>query len=143
MMLRRDADARIGDGEGDLSTVVQQSARNTDLPTLGKFERVGNEVPEDLRNFGFVGEERREVRRVVEHQIYGRPCDQRTKHATERAEQILYRKLDRVYSCLAGFHFRQVQQVIDQLGESFSRSPQIGYLLFLFRRQIAIHAIEQ
>src|SRR5262249_47528182 len=46
-------------------------------------------------------------------------------------------------SALPGFHLGESEQIVDQLEQTFGRTPDVSDLPLLFRRQLAIDAIEQ
>ena len=58
------------------------------LAAFGELDRVGDEVAQDLRNLAFVGIQRRQVDRILEHQGHGIADQQRPQHAAQRAEQF-------------------------------------------------------
>src|SRR6202012_1286369 len=57
MITRRNAYAGIADREIEACLPGVESRRNPHLALLGEFQRVGDEVAQDLRALGLVGEE--------------------------------------------------------------------------------------
>ena len=68
----RDADTRVRHGEdhGVVSGSLSSRA-HPHLAALGELERVGDEVAQDLRQLGLVGEQRWDARGLLEDQADG------------------------------------------------------------------------
>jgi hypothetical protein len=59
-------------------------AETTDFATGGEFQRVGNEIAQDLRELLVVGVQARQSDRLFENQINRRCIDDRPEHAAQR-----------------------------------------------------------
>ena len=110
--------------------------RHPHLSTLGELQRVGDEIPEDLRDFAFVGKHRRDVIHIFEYQIDGLIQQQRPQHAAQSGEQIRDAKLHWLGFHLTGFHFGQVQKIVHQVKQIARRLANVLGLLFLLGRSI-------
>ena len=114
-----------GDANAGIATVKttpvrhRKLRRNPHLAVFGEFNRVGDEVAEDLRDFALVRDEWRKVRRLVEDEGDVGIQQQRAQHPAKRAEQVANIEFGRAHYDLAGFHFGEVEQVVDQ-SERFS-----------------------
>ena len=135
---RGDADAGVADKESHGVGVAIAVGPNPHLAALGELDRVREEIAQNLRNLGLVGVERRQTARVLEDERDRVADEQRAQHAAKRAEQVLDGELDRRDRRLARFDFRQVEQVVDQLGQAFRGFADELNLLFLLGRQIAV-----
>ena len=92
VMFRRNADAGVRDLEQDL-LILKQVGRNDNLSTGRELERVGDQVAQNLRDFSFIGVQRRKIRRIFEDQIDGVVVgQQRLQHALQRAEELVHFK---------------------------------------------------
>ena len=81
------------------------------------FERVGDEVAQDLRDLALVGVQLGQVARLVDHERHVIVGRERLEHAAQRGEQIGGRERLDAQLDLAGLDFAQVEQVVDQRGE--------------------------
>ena len=80
-IFRRNADSSVGDrknyiGAGDLGCYAH-------LAPFSKFQGVGDEIPEDLRNLAFVGIDGRKIADLFEDQLDGLVEQQGAQHSTQ------------------------------------------------------------
>ena len=81
LILRRDPDSGVGDGELHRVDQPVVSRSDANLPLLGELQCVGDEVAQHLRHLPLVGVHRREVGLVVELQHERAVDQQRAEHA--------------------------------------------------------------
>src|SRR5262249_4262160 len=117
--------------------------RDPDLAALGEFERVGDEVAEDLRNLRFVGHQLGNVVRGVEDQLDRRTRQQRPQRAAQAAEQVLHRERHGLDLDLSGLDLRQIQKIVHQVQQVLRRAADVAALAFLLGLEVAVDAIEQ
>ncbi len=117
--------------------------RDANLAVLGKFERIGNEVPEDLRDLALIRHQGRHLFRIIEHEIDGRVHEQGAENSAECSEQAFDIKFGEMNGGLTGLHLGEVEKIVDQFVEAFGGFPDEEYLALLLRGQIAFGVIEQ
>ena len=113
-VLRRNADAGIGDAEVDFRPALFDADCNPAAP-VGELDRVGDKVQHHLADGAVVGVDVRQVLRAVEHQLdlllLGLPADHphRGVHRINRVDEL---RRDRH---LAGFNLGNVENVVDHV----------------------------
>src|SRR6185437_8877937 len=80
-----DTDAGVAHTEED--AIFAHARGDAHLALFGEFQRVGNQVAQDLGDLGLVGIQRRQILRRLEQQIDRRRRQQRLERAAQRAEQ--------------------------------------------------------
>ncbi len=110
---------------------------------LGEFERIRDEVAEDLRDLALIRDKWRHLFRIVKHQIDGRVYKQRAEHSAECSEQAFDVKFSEVNGGLTGLHLGKVEKVVDQFVEALGGFPDEKYLALLLFGEIALGVIEQ
>ncbi len=127
LILWTDTNPRVRDRERDEVAAVGHRGRHANLSALGELQRIRNQVAQDLRDLGLVGDERRDGDGIVEYQRDGLVEQQRPEHAAERAEQVLDLERRRPDNRLAGFDLGEVQQIVDELGQLLGRLPDVSH----------------
>ena len=115
------------------------------LASFGEFERVRDEVAQDLRNLAFVGVQSR-GRSAASSKISATasPTSKRPQHAAQRAEQTLRGELDRRRPPIlpASTLARSSRSLTSSVRLSAALRMKLD-LLFLLRRQLAVGAVQQ
>jgi hypothetical protein len=128
LILRGDADSRVGHDERDRPGRIVHPDRDAHFPALGELQRVGDQVAQDLRHLGFIGVQRGQVRRVFEDEGHGLVEQQRPQHAAERAEQLLHLEVRSPDDGLPGFHLGEIQQIVYQSRQLIGRADDVAEL---------------
>jgi hypothetical protein len=143
LVLRRDADAGVGDRE-DHRVAAPLPGRDPHLPLLRVLQRIGDEVAQDLRDLRLVGEEGREVVRLLDHQLDRLGLGQeRPEHAAQRAEEVRHAELGGADRDLARLHLGQVEDVVDDLGQRLGAVHDETDLLVLLDGERPVETIEE
>ena len=115
-LLVRGGDAHAGVAHREHHAVAGAApGAHPHLAPLGELERVGDEVAQDLRHLSLVGEQQRQLLRLLD--------DERTPSSARRGRSIprsvasssVTAKARGPHLRLAGLDLRQVQQVVDEL----------------------------
>src|ERR1700729_1887984 len=117
----RDADAGIGNMEGDQPAVCQLGGY-ANIAATSELQRIRDQVAQDLGNFALVRVKGRKVCVGFENQIQTVAGQERFQHAAHCAEEIVHLKVSRFHIDLARFHLGEVKQVIHQFAE-FGSGP--------------------
>ena len=138
-----DAQAGVGDAELDGVLGRQADRADGDGAGLGEFQRVRDEVAQDLRQFRLIGEHQASALGRAEAQAQLFRHQQRAQHAAQRAEHIGHVEADRAHFHLAGLDLGQVEQVIHQVVQRDRSLQDEVDLLVLFGRQLAVDPVQQ
>ena len=110
VILLRNADAGIRHGEQDGIFLGQERSRDeTDFAFSSELQRIGEKIPKNLRDLSFVGQQKRNVFRILHDQLHIGVQQERAQHPTECAEQRGHIELGRSNDHLARFDFGKVQ----------------------------------
>ncbi len=143
LIFLRNADARIGHGKGDRAPVCRQRCGHTHLSPLGEFDRIRNEIPEDLGHLAFVGPHERNPHRLVEDEIHDVRDQEWPQHTAQGAEEIHHLELGSLDSDFARLNLGQIQQVIDEFQQVLSALADIVDLLGLLAVELPVGVLEQ
>ena len=113
------------------------------LAPFGEFDRVRDQVAQDLRQLALVLQQGRDIGRVFEDQRHAVADQQWAQHAAQGREQPLGAALDRGHDDLAGLDLGEVEEVVDELGQALGGLADELDLALLLRRQFAVGASEQ
>ena len=145
VVLRRDADAGVGDRKRDRARRRQRCARrHADLAALGELERVRDEVAQDLRDLrsrrctAAAGRPaRRRPAPPIRSPAAGAAC-----RAARRTARPTSNSIGRT-SILPGLDLGEVEQVVHQLGRALGRLADEADLPLLLGAQVAVGPVEQ
>ncbi len=128
-------------GNRDRASVRLQRRRHAYFTAFGELDGVGDEVAQDLRDLALVVVHDERGVALLEHEAHVFAHQQRAEHAAQRAEQVRDAEFHGAHFGLAGLDLREVQQVVDQLGEILGGLGDETDLLRLFLVEIAVGAI--
>ena len=141
-MLGRDADAGVGDGEGD-EVLVVDARPHPHLAARRELERVGDEVAQDLRDPLVVGVEADHRLGLLEDEPHLLVLQDRPEHAAQRREQVEHVEPGRRDGDAPGLDAREVEQVVDHVHELEGGGLDELELLALLGQQRPVELVEQ
>src|SRR5712691_4412277 len=141
---RRDADAGIAD-RYDHPGFRVESAGNLDMPAgLGEFDRVAEEVEQDLPGLALVGAQPWQPRLQLDRSGEAAIAYARADQLADRADRVAQIENLLVQLELAGLGLRQVEDVVDDAQEMHAARVDILDIGLVFRvvdraQQLALH----
>ncbi len=123
--------------------LVVHRRRDPDLAALGELQRVGDEIPQGLRDLPLVGVQGGQTCRLFEDQGDGARTEDRPHHPRQRREELDDLEIVATDGRLAGLDPRDVQQVVDQVGEGPGGLPDEGDLGPLLAIELPIAAVQE
>ena len=141
-VLRGDTDAGVGHGQAHLVRAVRAHG-HAHLALERELQGVGDEVAQDLRELAVIGVQPRDALGLLEHQGQLRVGQDGAEHAAQGGEQVHHLEPSGRDVHPPGFDLRQVQQVVDHVGELLAGALDEQDLALLLIRERAVHAIEQ
>jgi hypothetical protein len=114
-----------------VSAILGERHADPHLAALGVLQRVRDEVAQDLRHLALIRVDRRHTLRFLEHQSERLVDQQRPQHPPKRAEQRRHLERRGTNLDLPGFDLRQVEQIVDEIGELLRRLADVVDLVLL------------
>src|SRR6185436_10201286 len=110
---------------------------------LGEFDRIGNEIPEDLRYLAFVGAHQRNAHRLLEDEIHDVRDQEWPQHTAQGAEEVCHLELRRLHGHFARLNLGQIQQIIDEFQQVLSALSDIADLFGLLAVELPVGVLQQ
>src|SRR5207253_7815324 len=121
----------VGDRENQLRPIRFCLEENA-APFRRKFDRVGQEVGQDLLQLARVLTEQADVRIDLAAQIDVLPLGQGAEHVQQALENIVNAELLQAYLHLAGLDLGEIEDVVDQIQQLIATLLNIAYPTLLF-----------